>query len=271
MVFFEEEPMERRKGNGTTQLGWSGGVTIMVLLALVALFRAPALADDALEARHLAEKARFTLETFGEASEMEAFRSLIKNAQGVFVAPTIVRGAWFFGGSGGNGVFLARDNKLGRWTGPAFYSIGQASIGFQWGVDASEVILLAMTNRGVNALLKSSVKLGADAGVAAGPVGLGAAASTANLSADIISFARSKGLYLGISLDGALIKTRSDLNNAFYGAAVTPTDILAKQTADSGNAATLLETVSRLAQRTGTIKAPPGPRQETTKTGAEEE
>ncbi len=220
---------------------------ICVMIGTGALVAVPVRADDAMEARHLAEKACLTLETFSKAPEMEGFRNLITNAKGVFVAPQIIKGAFIIGASGGSGVFVARDYKTGQWAGPAFYTIGEASFGFQAGGSASEMILLAMTDRGVNALLESSVKLGADVGVAAGPVGIGAAASTANLSADIITFARSKGLYGGISVDGAIVKTRNGWNSAYYGTSVTPAEILIRRTVNSPFSARLIGEVSKLA------------------------
>ena len=103
-----------------------------------------------------------------------------------------------------------------------------------------------MTDRGVSALLSDNVKLGADIGVAAGPVGMGAAAATANLSADILSFSRSKGLFAGISLDGAIVKVRNGLNQAYYDEKVTPTDILfARRTVRNHQSEHLLSVVSR--------------------------
>lgn len=224
-------------------------VLILFLLGGAAVLApARAVADDTMDAQHLAERATLTLETFSSAPEMEAFRNLIKDARGVFVAPQILKGAFIIGASGGSGVFVARDTLTGQWAGPAFYTIGGLSFGLQIGGDASEVVLLAMTSRGVNVLLESNVKLGADAGVAVGPVGMGAAASTANLSVDIVSFARSKGLYAGISVDGAIVKTRSDWNNAYYGSIITPTDILIKRTVQNPRSAGLLERVSKLAE-----------------------
>jgi SH3 domain-containing YSC84-like protein 1 len=222
---------------------------IFFLLSGTAVFMpARAAADDAMDAQHLAERAALTLETLSSAPEMEAFRNLIKDARGVFVAPQILKGAFIVGASGGSGVLVARDGLTGQWAGPAFYTIGGVSFGLQIGGDASEVVLLAMTSRGVNVLLESSVKLGADVGVAVGPVGMGAAASTANLSVDIVSFARSKGLYAGISLDGAIVKTRADWNNAHYGNTITPVDILIKRAAQNPRSAGLLERVSKLAE-----------------------
>ena len=189
----------KKSRNAFTQLARLAlALTIFLPCAATALLPVPAVADDAMDARHLTEEAQFTLETFDRASEMEAFRNLIRDARGVFIAPQILKGAFVVGASGGSGVFVSRDRLKGEWAGPAFYTIGSASIGFQIGGNASEVVLLAMTDRGVNALLESSVKLGADVAVAVGPVGIGAAASTANLSADIVSFSRSKGLFGGV-------------------------------------------------------------------------
>jgi SH3 domain-containing YSC84-like protein 1 len=216
--------------------------------------------DTMLQARHLTEKAQQTLETFANSGEMAPFRSLIRDAQGVFISPQVLKGAFIFGASGGSGVFVARDRLRGQWAGPAFYTIGGVSFGFQIGGSASEIVLLAMTERGVNALLESSFKLGADVGVAVGPVGMGAAASTANLSADILSFSRSKGLYGGISVDGAVVKTRGDLNDAYYRTLTTPLDIFAKRSVANPHAGSLLETVARLAggkSPMGQKQAPP--------------
>jgi len=206
-------------------------------------------AKEAMDARHLVEKARMTLDSFDKAKDMSAFRDLLKDAKGVFIAPQILKGAFFVGASGGSGVFMVRDSRTGRWSEPAFYTIGSASFGLQIGGQASEVVLLAMTDRGVAALLSSSVKLGADVGVAAGPVGMGASAATANLSADILSFARSKGLFAGISLDGAVVAVRSGLNNAYYGRPVTPTDILVKRTVVNRQSGPLIAAISRDARK----------------------
>ena len=201
-------------------------------------------ADDRLESRQLVERARLTFEGFMAAGEMGAFRSLLKNAQGVLIAPQVLKGAFIFGASGGSGVLLARDKK-GKWGGPCFYTFGEGSFGLQIGAEASEVVLLVMTERGVTTLLSDSVKLGVDIGVAVGPVGMGADASTANLSADILTFSKSKGLYGGISLEGAVLVTRGDWNNAYYGHPAKPTDILVRRSVSSPHAQTLLNTVAR--------------------------
>lgn len=164
----------------------------------------------------------------------------------MFIAPQVLKGAYIIGASGGSGVLLVRDEKTGRLNGPAFYAIGGASIGFQIGGEASEVILLLMTERGVSSLLSNSLKLGADAGLAVGPVGMGASAATANLSADILSFSRSKGLYGGVSLDGAVVAISGDLNDAYYGKRVTPTDILIRHEVTNPHAGSLIAATVQL-------------------------
>ncbi len=204
----------------------------------------PAVADDKMEARQLVERAKLTFDNFMAARELGAFRDLLKNARGVFIAPQVLKGAFIFGVSGGSGVFVAKD-KAGQWSGPAFYTIGEVSFGLQIGGEASEVAFVALTDRGVTALLSDSVKLGADVGVAVGPVGMGAEASTANLSGDIISFSISKGLYGGISLEGAVMATRGDWNSAYYGGAVKAPDILVRRAVSNPHAQGLLQAVAK--------------------------
>jgi lipid-binding SYLF domain-containing protein len=245
---------------------------VLLIHVILLPFALPADAEDAaLQARHLTERAQQTLETFAAAPEMEAFRHLIKDARGIFIAPQVLKGAFFLGASGGSGVFVSRDRLRDRWAGPAFYTIGGVSFGFQWGGSASEVVLLAMTDRGVNTLMESSFKLGADVGVAVGPVGVGAAASTANLSADILSFSRSKGLYGGISVDGAVVKTRNDLNEAYYRAIATPVDILLKRTVSNPHAGRLLQSASRLGGTRTQMERPRQPEPITTRPDIQEE
>jgi len=226
----------------------SAGVTRMVVTALVlavsTVGAVPAAGDaakdaaagdaakDARDAQQLVERARLTVESFvADGTVGPSVRNLIKKAKGVYIAPEVLRGAFIVGASGGSGVLLVRGDK-GQWNGPAFYTIGEASFGLQAGVDKSEVMLLVMSDRGVSSMLASSVKLGGDVSVAAGPVGAGATAETANISADILSFARAKGLYAGASLEGAVMAKREGLNEAYYNKnEITPTEILIKGTA----------------------------------------
>jgi len=233
----------------STKIRPSGLINMLVIMvlsiAMLIPLAVPAAAVDKDQATQLVEKAKFTLENMMNDDKMGPFRDLVKKAQGVFIVPQLLKGAFIVGASGGSGVFLTRDEKTGEWIGPAFYTIGGASFGLQIGGEASEVILLIMTDRGVTSMLGSSFKLGADVGIAAGPVGMGASAATANLSADILSFSRSKGLYGGISLEGAVVATRGDWNEAYYGKRVTPQDIFVRRDVTNQQAMGLIEAVEK--------------------------
>jgi len=224
-------------------------VFVSLLVCAIVLGGAlPAVAGEAENAQQLVDRATKTLNTFVADKDMgPSLKALLKKAQGVLIYPRVYRGAFIAGAAGGSGAFVAYDAKAKKWGGPAFYTIGEASFGLQAGGDASEVVLVALTERGVTALLATSAKLGADVGIAVGPVGAGAEAATANLSADIISLSRAKGLYAGVSLEGAVVATRGALNKAYYGKEVSPTDILVKRTVSNQKAAGLVSAVSKAA------------------------
>ena len=243
--------------NAKKSVSWARGAWLSLFAIFVSgaltLFQAvPASGNDRQEATQIVEKACMTFSNFKSDDNMGTFRDFLKDAKAVVIAPEFLKGAFVVGASGGNAVAMVRDERSGGWSEPAFYTIGGASIGLQIGGESSEVILLAMTERGVSALMGNSFKLGADAGVAAGPVGIGAQAATANLSADILSFSRSKGLYGGISLDGAVVAVREGLNHAYYGKKATPTDILVRHDVKHPQTACLLQGLRRSAERKAT-------------------
>ena len=209
---------------------------------------ASARADDVTDARQLVEISRMAFETFLSDAELSPnLRAVLPQAKAVLIYPQILRLAFIFGGSGGSGVLLAHDEKTGTWSGPAFYTIGQFSFGLQAGGDVATIVLVALTDRGLSALLSTSSKLGADASVALGPIGGGAEAATANLSADIISYSQAKGLYAGLSVNGAVVATRGALNQAYYGKDLTPAAILISREATNPHAAPLIAAVSKAA------------------------
>jgi lipid-binding SYLF domain-containing protein len=222
-------------------------VGILLIAALLSFSAIPAKAEDpaSAEAQELVNKARLSFESLLRDPNMTWFRDHLKDAKGILIVPQLLKAAFFVGGSGGSGVLLARDEKTGKWSEPAFYTLGSGSFGLQFGAEASEVVLLIMTQRGVEALLTSTLKLGGDVSVAIGPVGGGVQGATANLSADILSFARSKGLFAGISLEGAVVATRDDWNNAYYGKAVRPLDILMNHSVRNSHSDELRATVAK--------------------------
>ena len=195
-------------------------VAFLVLCSLF-LFK-PASADYYGEPASLVDQATVVYRGFLADPDMEWFRRNAVNARGIFIVPQMLRGGFIIGGSGGRGVLFAQDPGTGKWSAPAFYSMGSLSFGLQIGADASEIILLVMTDRGLNTMLSTEFKLGADVAVAAGPVGVSAKAQTA----DILAFGRSQGLYGGVSLEGAVIEPLHDWNRQYYRNPVQIYDIL---------------------------------------------
>jgi len=183
--------------------------------------------QEPLKQQILVDKARMTLENFLSDEDTRMFKEYAKKALGLYIVPDLYKGAWIFGGSGGRGVLFVRDMDTGKWAGPAFYDLGSVSVGFQFGGQKSEVIMLVMTRKGIESLFSTTIKLGGDASVAMGPVGKGLQGATApSLNVDYISYARNMGVFLGMSLDGAVIKENYNWNRAYYGKPVRPLDIL---------------------------------------------
>lgn len=220
-------------------------LSLALFMALV-LGHSMASAAEEAEQKDLVEKSRMTLDSFLADSNMGWLRDHIKDAKGIFIVPQLLKAAFFFGGEGGSGVFLVKDDKTEEWSDPAFYTMGAGSFGFQFGAQASEIVLLVMSQRGTESLLTNTFKLGGDVSVAVGPVGAGIEGSTAmNLSADLLSFARAKGLFGGISLEGAVIATRDEWNRNYYGKDVRPTDILVKRAVMNPHSAGLRAALAR--------------------------
>jgi lipid-binding SYLF domain-containing protein len=209
--------------------------------ALLLLAPGLAAAQDAAEAQELVDKAQKTIEDFKADPDIPWFRDHVPNAEAVMVVPVLVKGGFIIGGSGGHGALLWRDRATGQWSYPAFYFMGAVSFGLQIGGEAAEVVLMAMTEKGRDAFLSTEFKLGADVSVAAGPVGAGAQAATV----DVLSFSRSKGLFGGLTVEGAAIEPRDEWNHAYYGKAVSPADILVRRAAKNGGAEALRRALRR--------------------------
>ncbi len=220
----------------------------LTVLSGIGLMLSPgARADAAEDAQRLVDKARITVDTFSDDPQMAALRALAKDAKALFIVPQLIKGGFILAGEGGTGVLVTRD---GGWSAPAFYTMGAGSIGFQIGGQTSEVVLVLMTARALDAVLHNKVKLGADVGVAAGPVGGGLeTATTTNFRADIYTYAKSKGLFAGVSFEGAVIAERGKLNRAYYGRGVSPEDIVTSRTVDNPGANRLRASLDKLVAR----------------------
>ena len=201
-------------------------ITSTIVLALLIIAVIPAVAADAEEAQGIVDKARVTFNNFMRDKNYTWLHSHLKDAKGLLIFPQVLKAGFILGGSGGTGVLVVKDEKTGDWSEPAFYTIGAVSFGLQIGGEAAEVIMTAMSQKAVDSLFSSSFKLGGDTSIAVGPKGIGA---KGNITADFISFAKSKGIYAGINLEGSVVDVRDSLNKAYYGKAVRPVDIVVKK------------------------------------------
>ena len=197
-------------------------------------------ADEAAEAQVVVDDANRTFSNFISDPDMVWFRNNLNKARGLLIVPKLGRGGFIIGGSGGRGLLLGRDSQTGRWSEPAFYTMGSASIGLQIGGEQSQVILVIMSNKGLDALLSTKAQLGADMSVAAGPVGTGTRAATA----DVLSFSRSKGAFAGLTVEGSIVDPDDARNTAYYGKAVSPVDILVRHSVKNPHSAELVKNVT---------------------------
>jgi len=218
--------------------------TLVALVTAVAATAIAPLAYAQSEQQKLVAASETTFANFVRDPDMTWFQQNVGRAKAVLIAPEVVKAGFIFGGSGGRAVLVAKDAKSGKWAGPAFYTLATASVGFQAGVAVSEAVTLVMTEKGMNSLLASSFKMGGDASVAAGPVGAGA---KSDVVADLVTFSRSKGVYGGLNLDGTVVKTSDDWNDAYYGKKVLPPDILVRMNVQAKGAEKLLADVAKAA------------------------
>lgn len=202
-------------------------------LLVMAMAAAPVLLSPS-SARANETKEQSRLENAGEAIKEilnipdDIPQSLLDKAVCVIVLPSVLKAAFGFGGSYGRGAMTCRsgDNFTGPWGAPTMMTLEGGSFGFQLGAQATDFVLLVMNPRGASSILNSKVKLGADASAAAGPKGRTAEAATdATMRAEVLTYSRSRGLFAGISLNGASLRPDSNANLSLYGRAIGAKDI----------------------------------------------
>jgi SH3 domain-containing YSC84-like protein 1 len=196
-------------------------------LALSAAFAASVLSSQAQAAdtREVLAHANATVTDLRHDSVFSDARSNLRGARAILIIPSLVKGGFVFGAEGGDGVLLARTRH--GWSDPAFYSLGSASFGLQIGLEQSQLVMIIMTDRALRAVERSKFKFGADAGLTVITLGAGAGAATSgNLSGDIILWSKSKGAYGGITLNGSVVAPEDDTNAEFYGHSVSVPEIL---------------------------------------------
>lgn len=221
-------------------------------LAALGLALGPRDARAQAEEQALVDRATLALgEVFALGDMTDDARSLLGRSRAAMVCPRVFRAGFIIGGTGGDCVLVARDGS-GSWSSPAFFTMGGGSVGFQAGVQDAQVVMLIMNDRALNAMLDSQFKFGADAGVALGTLGRGISGSTtAAVGADIVTIARARGLFAGISLDGNLISERSRSMRAYFGRDVSPRQVVVGMEAHNPGSDPLRAALMRLSQGSG--------------------
>jgi lipid-binding SYLF domain-containing protein len=200
---------------GSIRRALSGGLSISLLLLSCAVAAPAQKKGRTQDAERHAREASEVFTQIMNVKDKAIPKELLDKAEAIAVFPDVVKAAFIFGGKGGQGVISKRTPK--GWTAPAFFNISGGSFGAQIGATKTDYVLLIMNQDGLNGLLKDKFEIGGEVGVAAGPVGREAAASTnPRLDAGILSYSRSKGAFIGAALKGAVISPDNDLNEAVY-------------------------------------------------------
>ena len=201
-------------------------VSTTVLLGVIAA-NAPVNAEDNAELAKRLTDAKAAYQELLSSKDNEVPQALLKNARCIAVIPHVVNGAFIYGARGGHGVMTCRDAN-GAWSAPSFVSLKGGSVGPQIGASTTDIVMFFMTEKGAQSLMTSSkFTLGGEASVAAGPFGRhGEAATDLKLNAEIYSYAKSKGLYAGLAVDGTRLAAEDDDNATFYGKKVTVKQLL---------------------------------------------
>jgi lipid-binding SYLF domain-containing protein len=193
-------------------------VTAALAVSLAFLSTTPFRAQDSSdEARRVSESIR-VLQEIMDAGDQSVPRSIMQKAEGIAIFPSLLKGGFIIGGQHGRGILSAKDPKTGAWSSPAFLTITGGSIGAQIGGQAVDLLLVVQNRRGLEQLVSNQFKIGADASVAAGPVGRDASAATdIQMRAQILTYSRTRGLFAGVTLNGSTIRQDRDANDRLYG------------------------------------------------------
>src|SRR3954470_18128375 len=179
------------------------------------------------EEQTLVDRATLTVqEVLSEGNDRLNAANMLRRARAAVICPRIFRAGFFFGGEGGGCVMLGRD-AAGSWSSPAFYSMGSGSFGLQAGIQDLQILMLVMNDKALNALLDSQMKLGADASLAVATLGGSVSgATTTAVGGDIVAFARARGLFAGLTLEGSVLSARSEWNRNYYRQEIGPREIV---------------------------------------------
>ncbi len=212
-------------------------LTITILIAIASL---TAVASDRDDDVNRTQKAAQVFKEIMNTPDQGIPSNLLESAKCIAIIPGDKKFAFVFGGSYGRGLATCRTGH--GWSGPMFVAIDGGSVGYQIGGSSTDIVMLFMNDHALQSLMSDKFKLGADASVAAGPVGRNAAAGTdLKLNAEILSYSRSKGIFAGVSLDGAVMQADKSGDKAMYGDDVNRHEILDGKVAVPASARELLE------------------------------
>ncbi|MDR1379135.1 MAG: lipid-binding SYLF domain-containing protein [Synergistaceae bacterium] len=231
----------------TKELGGKWRIVVSVLILMlwgVTLAAEPVWAADA---NSLIQDSINVIKAMGEQSDVESMADVIKDAHAVAFIPAMVKAGLIIGGEYGEGFILRKEGN--KWFGPSFYNMGGGSLGLQIGVQKTAFVLIVNNEKGVEAFLRSRAKLGADVAVAAGPVGRrGDAATDGRLEASIYSYSMTKGLFAGVSLDGAALSISVKRNKEYWKKDMAAADAL-KTPATDKRILPLIQEIQRISQK----------------------
>ena len=240
---------------------------LLAALAFCAMATALPLAAEAqapqqgTQQQALVDRATLSLQELMTSPNSADPAGLLKQARAVMICPRVFKAGFIFGGEGGVCALVARDGA-GSWSSPAFYDMGSGSFGLQIGIQDSAIVMMILTDRGLDAVIDDQVKLGANADIAIATFGAGVGgATTAALRADIVAFSISRGLFGGVALQGSVMSTDTDWDQAYYGQALAARQIVLQMQASNPGADPLREMLTRYGTPgpvTASAAPPPG-------------
>lgn len=220
-------------------------IRILMAALLLSVMVIPAFAESARQ--HNVDRirsARFAFEDIMNAPDRGIPSELLGSAKCIAIIPGVKRAAFIIGGSYGRGLVTCRTGQ--SWSAPAFLMLGGGSFGFQIGGSSTDLVMIFRNRGGMDRLLSDKFTIGADATAAAGPVGRHAAAATdAEMHAQILTYSRSRGVFAGVSLNGAVVKPDRDADIAMYGADIEPRSILDGHVKVPAEARGLVDVIAR--------------------------
>jgi lipid-binding SYLF domain-containing protein len=215
------------------------------LLGLAPMINGCAATVQTGEQQDLVDRSTLTVQELVNSTQSQDLVNSLRSARAVMICPRVFKAGFVIGGSGGPCVLMARAAG-GSWSAPAFYTIGSGSFGAQIGIQDAEVMIMIMNDHALAAVMQNHFKLGGDASLAFATVGAGVGgATTTALHADIVSFARTRGLYAGISIEGSVLSPDTQSNVGYYGQPYSTSQIVVTMMANNAGANPLRQTLSR--------------------------